>query len=182
MDCKITSLTCKRRTAGFTLVEFLFATCIGFVVLAAIAITSLYSARSFAALKNYLDLDEHNHLALDHMSREVRQVHQLTAYDSTSLTFEDFDGLPLQYRYDAPSKALVRTKGQETSTLLTGCDSIQFQIYQRTPISNKFEPYLTTNIATAKLIELRWNCSRQILGAKANTENMQSAIIAIRQK
>src|SRR5690349_5322046 len=111
MDSRITSLTFKRRrTAGFTLVEFMIATGIGFIVLAAIAITSLYSARSFAALKNYLDLDEHNHLALDHMTREVRQVHQLTAYNSTSLTFEDFDGLPLQYSYDAPGRALVRTK------------------------------------------------------------------------
>src|SRR5436190_5299504 len=108
MDCKITSLTCKRRrAAGFTLVEFLFATCIGFVVLAAVATMSVYTSRSFAALKNYLDLDEHNHLALDHMTREVRQVHQVTAVDATSLTFEDFDGLPLQYRYDSPSRTLV---------------------------------------------------------------------------
>src|SRR5262245_3382348 len=183
MDCKITSLASKRRrTSGFTLVEFLFATCIGLIILAAVAILAVYTSRSFAALSNYLDLDERNHQALDHMTREVRQVHQLTAFDATSLTFEDYDGRPLQYRYDPAARTLVRSKGNEASTLLTGCDMLQFQIFQRTPISNKFEPYPTTNLVSAKLIELRWNCSRTIFVAKANSENMQSAIIAIRQK
>jgi hypothetical protein len=77
---------------------------------------------------------------------------------------------------------LIRTKGPESTSLLTGCDTLQFFIFQRTPISNKFEPYPTTSVASAKLVELRWNCSRDIMGTKANTESMQSAIISIRQK
>jgi Tfp pilus assembly protein PilW len=184
MDCKITFITTKnrRRNTGFTLVEMMVALVIGMVVLAAIAIISLYTSRSFAALNNYLDLDQRNQQALDHMSREIRQVHRLTAFNATGLTFEDYDGEPLQYTYDAGARALVRSKGGQANTLLTGCDQLLFSIYQRTPISNKFEPYPTTDVATVKLVELRWNCSRQILGAKANTENMQSAIIAIRQK
>src|SRR5262249_40010248 len=122
MDCKITSSICKRRrVAAFTLVEFLFAIGIGMVVLAAVAVLAVYTAHSFRALSNYLDLDERNHQALDHMSREVRQVHQLTDFTPTSLTFEDYDGQPLRYSYDAAARTLVRTKGAEINTLLTGC-------------------------------------------------------------
>lgn len=184
MVCKTISITIngRGRTAGFTLVEMMFALMIGGIVLAAVGMLSLYTSRSFAALSNYLDLNQRNQQALDHMSREIRQVHRLTAFDTTSLTFEDYDGRPLQYRYDTAAHALVRDKGGQATTLLASCDKLQFSIYQRTPISNKFEPFPTADVATAKLIQLRWNCSRQILGVKANSEAMQSAIIAIRQK
>jgi prepilin-type N-terminal cleavage/methylation domain-containing protein len=182
MVFKTTCIKRARRRGGFTLLELLVASGIGLVVLLAIASLSLYTSRSFAALSNYLDLDERNRQALDNMSREFRQVHQLTAFKTNSITFEDYDGQPLQYSYDPAARALIRTKGSVDTTLLTGCDTFQFFIYQRTPISNKFEPYPTASIAEAKLVGLRWNSSRQILGAKANTENMQSAIIAIRQK
>jgi prepilin-type N-terminal cleavage/methylation domain-containing protein len=182
MVFKTTCIKSGRRQGGFTLVELLVASAIGLVTVLAIASLSLYTSRSFAALSNYLDLDERNRQALDNMSREVRQVHQLTAFNTNSITFEDYDGQPLRYNYDPAARALIRTKGAESTTLLTGCDTFQFFIFQRTPISNKFEPYPTANIAETKAVELRWKNSRQILGAKANTENMQSAIIVIRQK
>ena len=182
MDCRITSFKNRHRSSGFTLIEVILACGIGLVVVAAIAVISLYTSRSFVALSNYLDLDQRNHQALDRMSREFRQVHQLMAFSPNSLTFEDHDGQPLQYTYDPQARTLSRIKGNETTALLTGCDTLQFYMFQRTPISNKFEPYPTANIANAKLVELRWNCSREILGTKASSESMQSAIIAIRQK
>jgi hypothetical protein len=180
MDCKIIST--KRSQAAFTLVE-LAVTCVsGLGLIAGLLSAFLFSSRSFASLTNYLELDQKTQVALDKMSREIRQVNRLTAYSSTNLTFEDYDLAALQYRYDATAQTLSRIKGGTTETLLTGCDSLRFSIFQRTPNTNTFQPFTTTTATNAKAIELTWNCSRQILGSKANNESMQSAMIVIRKK
>src|SRR5256885_10873198 len=57
MDCTITSTPNKARCQAMTLVELMVATGVGSVVLAAVMALSLFSARSFAALGNYVDLD-----------------------------------------------------------------------------------------------------------------------------
>ena len=141
-----------------------------------------FSNRSFASLTNYLELDQKTQMALDKMSREIRQVNSLTAYASTNLTFQDFDGGTLSYTYDPNQQILTRTKDSTSETLLTGCDSLQFSIFQRNPSNDTFQPYSTTNVADTKLVELTWNCSRTIFGSKVNTESMQSAKIVIRRK
>src|SRR6266516_3469363 len=128
MVCKITS-TSKRRRAAFTLVELMVMSGVALVVLAAVLSFLAFSNRSFASLTNYLDLDQKTQMAMDKMSREIRQVNRLTAYSSTSLTFEDFDGGALSYTYDPNQQLLTRIKGGTSETLLTGCDSLQFSIF-----------------------------------------------------
>src|SRR5262245_58119731 len=126
MDFKTTCI--NRRNSAFTLVELMVAIAVGMVVMAGVMSFLFFSSRSFIALGNYLDLDQRTQLALDKMSREIRQVHKLTSYASTNLTFEDADG-PLSYTYNPTKQVLTRTKGGVTETLLTGCDSLQFSIY-----------------------------------------------------
>ena len=40
----------------------------------------------------------------------------------------------------------------------------------------------SATVATAKVIDLSWVCSRSILGQKANTESVQTARIVIRKQ
>ena len=70
-----------------TLVETLIATGIGTVILTAVMAVSLFSARSFAGLGNYVDLDIKSRQALDLMSQEIRQVDALTSYATNQLVF-----------------------------------------------------------------------------------------------
>jgi prepilin-type N-terminal cleavage/methylation domain-containing protein len=169
--------------AGFTLVEMMVASGVGAIVLTGLMLMFWFSNRSFASLANYLDLDQKTQVALDKMSREIRQVNMLTAFSPTNLTFQDWDGATLQYTYDPNSQTLTRNKGNTNiTTLLTGCDSLQFSIFQRTPNTNTFEPVSTFTVTDTKVIELTWNCSRKILGNTANTESMESAKIVIRKK
>jgi hypothetical protein len=156
---------------------------LGLLVLAVVLSFVFYSGRSFASLTNYVDLDQRTQMAFDKMSREIRQVNMLTAYSSTNLTFQDYDGATLQYVYDANAQTLTRIKtGEATTTNLIGCESLSFSIFQRTPSNDTFQPYPTTTVTKTKLVELTWNCSRKIFGATANTEGMQSAKVVIRTK
>jgi prepilin-type N-terminal cleavage/methylation domain-containing protein len=171
----------RRGCAGLSLMEMLVAAAIGSLLLTAVAYLSLYSTRSFVALGNYADLDKLSRNALDIMSRDIRQSALLTAYQTNSLTFSNADGTTLIFNYDPSSRQVTRTLAGARSVLLTQCDFLNFDISQRNPSNNfTFYPVSATNASMAKLIDVSWRCSRQILGVKINTESVQTAKIVIR--
>jgi len=164
-----------------TLFELLFAIGIGCFVLAAVCSMYFYSYRSFAAQLNYVDLDQYSQKALDRMSQQVRQVKALTQFTTNKLVFTDYDDRPLTFEYNPTNKSLVRIKGTEQDTLLTGCEWLTFSIFQRTPVGGTFDQYVANDVNTAKLIQVSWLCSRPLYyNAQVNTESMQSAKIVIR--
>src|SRR5437867_12734336 len=88
MDCTITSstgATSQARRRGMTLVELMVASAVGSIVLAALMALTFFSARSFAAVTNYVDLDARSRNALDQMSQEIRQAESVTTCNTTNL-------------------------------------------------------------------------------------------------
>ena len=168
------------RRRGMTLIELLAAVGVGSLVLAAVGSLTVFTARSFEALKNYDSLDRYSRNALDTMSREIRQTRALTYYQTNKLIFLDRDGATnLTYFWNPVTLVLTRQKASATTVLLTNCDSLVFQISQRNP-SNGFNFYPAANAAGCKLINVTWICSRQVLGTTANTESLQTAKIVMR--
>jgi len=162
---------------------------ISLVVLAFVLSFILFCSRSFISLTNYVDLDQRTEMALDNMSCEIRQVKSVTSLlggtnlvGGTNLTLVDYDNATLQYIYNANARTLTRVKYGQARTNLIQCDSLSFSLFQRSPSNNTFQPWPATNLTQAKVIGLTWNCSRTILGAKINTESMQSAKINIRTR
>jgi Tfp pilus assembly protein PilW len=172
----------KKNLAGATLAEYLVSIGVSALVLLVVASLSLYSGRSFAGLANYVDLNSTTVLALNRMTQDIRQTAGLTGYTTNRLTFNDGTNRPpLIYEYSPSARALTRVQGSESTVLLKECDSLQFSIYQRTPIAGTYDQYPTANATNCKVVEIKWNCSRAILGAKLNTESGQSAKIVIRK-
>lgn len=171
-----------------TLVELMVATAIAGVVLIVVGGLMFYSARSFAALTNYVDLDQRSRNALDQMISEVRQVDTLKTFASTRLEFEGTNPnnskYTLVYTYDAGAKTLTKTLGGVSTVLLTECQELQFTIFKRNPIAetHDLEPADASRPDLVKAIQLSWTCSRDILGKKANTESVQSARVVIRKQ
>jgi len=185
MDCKTTFISQaarRRRQAGTSLLEICVAMTIGVMVLAAVGSFSIYSGRSFAGMANYIEMETDSRNALDTMTKDIRQAVYLTSFTTNQLTFEDFDGQPLVYSYSAGSKTLSKIKGSSVRVLLNGCDSLEFSMFQRTPIGGTDDAYPASSAATAKLIQVRWLCSRRIFGAGINTESVQTAKIVIRKR
>jgi Tfp pilus assembly protein PilW len=72
--------------AGSTLVEALIATGItGLLILVLMSIT-MFSGRAFAAFYNYVDLDDHNKIAMDTITSDLRECNKITAYTSSEIT------------------------------------------------------------------------------------------------
>jgi Tfp pilus assembly protein PilW len=177
---------CARRSGGFTLAEMLVGFGVGMLVLLFMVGTFVVGLQNMAGLGNYGQLSNQSRLALDLMSRDVRQCTQVLSYSSNSvetLTFTNaFTATQVTYTYNPTNSLLTCDKtGQPTQIYLTGCEGWTVQFYQRTPQTN-WVFFTTTNLANCKLINMTWKCSRSILGKKMNTEHVVTAELVLRNK
>jgi pilin/secretion family protein with methylation motif len=186
----------RKRLRGFTLVEAMIAMGLGTMVLAATAMLTLYGARTSVAVVNYEDLDSKSRYALDIISREIRQANAVLSYQTnlpvTSFTLTNYaQAAAITLSWDSTAGTVTMAKtGQNTITNLTQCDQWNFGFYQRTPLVTGTNVlfYPATNsagnldLSVCKLISMSWKCSRGILGAKINTESVQTAEIVMRNK
>lgn len=178
MDCRTTPT--KRSRRGATLVETLVALLLGAILATVIAAFMVYTARNFAALSNCIDLDQRNQTAIDHMTRSIRQAQRVTAFATNQVTVLDTDGATLTYAYDPAARTLTRTKGTESTVLLSEVDAFAFAMMQRNIIAKTFNNYPTTDVNQCKILGVYWNCSRTLLGQKSSVSGGQSTRVAIR--
>jgi type II secretory pathway component PulJ len=169
-----------QRTQGWTLVETMVAAGIASVLALGTIRVMVYTAYSFAALGNYADLDRTSRNALDQMSRDIRMAKVVQYYSTNSVTLTNLDGTVFSYAWDG-SNTVTRTWGGTNQVILTGCDYFCLEIWQRNPTNGFWFPYTASNQpALAKLVNVSWKCSRQILQQKVNTESVQTAKIVLR--
>ena len=196
MECKTTFT--KSRRIGAIAAEWVVSVGLGGLLLATIAAFSLHGARTFVTLSNYADLNGQSRLAVDKMGQEIRQALKVTSYAPEKITVLVGTNY-VTYAYLANERKMTRQVGDgNPQTLLKGCDSARFDIFQRqatnTDLSSavsgilsllplSVDPiYPTATKDNAKIVQLTWNCSRSILGRKANTEAAQFARIVIRKQ
>jgi hypothetical protein len=78
---------------------------------------------------------------------------------------------------------LTRAKDGVTTDLLTQCDTLNFNIYQRNTTNGTYDQYPTSvEASNCKVVQVSWTCSRTITGTKLNTETVQSTKIVIRNQ
>jgi Tfp pilus assembly protein PilW len=167
------------RRSGMTLVEILLTSLIGSIVLAVVATLTIFAARSVLAMTNYSELDRMSRNCLDFLTRDIRQASGLANFNSNRIVLNIASNTTCTYTYDRGLGTLTRVAGTERTVLLKGCDQLTFQVSQRNP-SNDFTFYKADTLATAKLIDVSWKCSREIKAQKVNTESIQTAKIVMR--
>jgi len=166
------------------------------IVMASLMAMMLFSVKTFKAIGNYGELNQTSRYTLDMMNRDFQNAAKVVAGNSSSVTLTNNDGDGFSYSYNSNATTLTRyftnlSGSVETKVLLTNCDAFSFNFYTRVP-TNNIPANLPTNacgpffipvgsdITETKLINVDWKCSRTIQGAKANTESVQTAQIAIR--
>ncbi len=172
-----------RRHSGFTIVEFLVATVIGFMAVGGLTALSIYTARSFSAIGNYMELDRNSRNALDKMTQIIREADGVLSYDAHAVQVS-FHGSPLSFTYNTNGKtlSLIDTNGIGT-VLLTDCTFLDFQVFQRNSVAGSYDQYpVTLDQSAAKIVQVSWICSRYLIGSLFNTESVQSAKVVIRKQ
>src|SRR5262245_35687432 len=130
MACRVTFT--KRATAGETMVGMVMALGLGGLLFGIAAAVYLYSTRSFVDLGNYMEMDGKARYALDQMSADIRQADGIGSYSSNSLTLR-FGTNELSYALNPTQRTLSRTYLSVTRTLLTDCDGVRYDVFQRNP-------------------------------------------------
>jgi len=172
----------RHSNLGFSIPELLVSAGVAGLILGAVMYAFLFCSRSFVAMGNYMELDKASSLALDNLSRDVREARQLTSFTTNKLTFLDYSSNVLVFEWKANTRKLTRTSSTSTNVLLKECDFLEFHISQRSPLTDgTFGFYSATNTSTlAKMVDVSWRCSRTIFGQKVNTESVQTAKIVMR--
>ncbi len=169
----------SKAALGMTLPEMMVSVAVGFLILTVMAVVFMTSARTFAAMGNYVTMDANSRNALDRMTREIRRTGNLAEFTPTHLKFVNLtqSNSFLVYDWDPDSRQLTewQTGYTTTNVLLKECDQLSFLME-----NSLFAP--TTNISDSKGITVNWKCSRTILGNKLTTENMEQALIVMRNK
>jgi hypothetical protein len=179
MECKTTST--KQRLAGALLAEWTVAVAVSCLVLAALAAFTLYSTRFFMTIRNCVDLDGQARIAVDRMSQEIRQADRVVSYDPQKISLA-LGTNTVTYLYDSNGKSLVRLFANRRTILLSGCDAARFDIFTRQATNALYDTFPCATVDNAKVVQITWNCSRDILGAKENTASMQTAQVVIRKQ
>jgi len=164
---------------GWTLLELMVGISLGTVVLGSMLPTGAVVNSSMVAIGNYCDLNQASCNTLDAMSRDLRNTATVTSISSRQVTVSNLlTSAVITYSWDGSNK-FTRTINGATTVMLTQCDYLNFSNYQRNP-TNNFQFLPASSPADTKLISVSWRCSRKILGAKLNTESVQTAQICIR--
>lgn len=172
-----------RHQQGAGLAELVMAIALATVIVGAVMGLSLYSARSYVAIGNYMDLDRMSRNALDRITREIRQADQLLSFSTNQLVFAHPGGVTITYTYNPNTRTLVRSRtGEPDKVLLTGCDYWIVSRFQRNCVNGNNQFTNATDATTSKLITISWKCSRAILGKNVNTESVQTAQVVIRNQ
>jgi Tfp pilus assembly protein PilW len=190
---KFAFLARRPKATGFTLVEMMVALGVGTAVVGSLVTLSITTSWNYTATANYVQMDDQSRTALDKIGKEIRNSTALLSFTSGSaqtLVFTNAnasDSMMLSYNH---GMLRMSKPGQATVTLLTGCDSFSFSLFNRVPLVNgtAFTFYASTNAAgtvdptITKVVNMTWKCSRSILGSKLNTEIVQTAQIVLRNK
>lgn len=164
---------------GWTLLETMMAMVGGSVVLGSILATGNMIQGSMAAISNYNELSRYSRNTLDTMTRDLRNTAVVTSIGDTHVTVSNsITGDTISYSWDGHD-LFTRTDNGESQVMLRGCDTLIFRGYQRNP-TNDLQFLAASTPSQVKLISVSWRCSRTILGAKINTESVQTAQICIR--
>ncbi|HEV2454522.1 MAG TPA: hypothetical protein VGY98_09680 [Verrucomicrobiae bacterium] len=175
----------SRCAEGMTLVELLVAMGAGLIVLGAFVGVTLNVNTMVKSAGNYGDLDALSRNTLDMMSRDIRNASAVSTGSTTgamTLTNNYSGATTITYSWDG-SNVVTRTYGSGSPQMvLTNCDYLSFEYFMRVPgnnlqftdITNAFSP------SEIKLVSVSWRCSRSILGAKLNTESVQTATVCLR--
>jgi len=175
------------RRSAFTLLEVMIALAIGALVGGALATTLLYGVRSMAALNNYIALDRSGRNSLDTLMTDIRAATEVTSTtpsgtyaNLSSVSFVDLDGTFLTYTFDSTARTLERTQNGLTQMLLTNCVG-NFDLFMHSLQPNSWTQYSNAvNRADCKVVQVRWTCTRTLLGTIANTEDIVTAKILMR--
>jgi prepilin-type N-terminal cleavage/methylation domain-containing protein len=169
--------------SAFTLPELMISVALGLMLLLGAVTFYGFSTSSFVSMTNYTELNSQSRFASDLISRDIRTATSVSSATTNKLVLNAFDGINVTYTCDLSAGTLLRAKGSDSRTLLKGLTSFSFALYQR-PTNNSaaFEQFPPATPATAKLVAFKWSCFRRVAGPQNDSQNVEMAMVELRNQ
>ena len=178
----------RRAVQGMTLIELMIAMGIFSVVSMALTTIFIFSLRSFETMSNYANLDRDNRVAVDTITRDVRQASYVSDYKADPPTLTLVSGSDtVSYLYDEDAQTLTRSASDGSErVLLELCTELTFNLFQRNAVGGSYDVFPVAKGSwtnTAKVVELSWKTNRRLKGtSRINSEYVETARIVIRNQ
>ena len=169
----------RNSKAGGSLVDYVMSMALGTLLVSAVCAFSFQSSRSFATFYNMIDADQADTRTINQMVKDFRMVRELTAFDTNSITMQNYDGSTLKYVYDPVGRTLKRTSGATTHTMLSDLGRLSFLVQQRNMTNGTFDLYTTTNAYECKAVTFEWVARHAIMG-RVKEDMPQKLTVVIR--
>ena len=158
------------------------ASAIGFMVLMVVGTVFMSSNRMFAEIGNYVGMDRDSQQVLERMTRDIRKSRNLVSFTTNRIEFNYAGTTNLTFTYYPISRRLMRSMtGQPDMCLMNDCEFLEFSMYKNAPLAGGTVG-MTTSPGLGKCIRVTWKCSRTLLGQTRNSQNVEQALIVIRNK
>lgn len=178
----------RRAEQGMTLIELMIAMGIFSVVSLALMTIFIFCLRSFETMSNYSNLDRDNRVAVDMITRDIRQANYVSDYSAAPPKLTLATGSKsVTYTFDPDAQTLTRSSsGGANKVLLNNCTDLTFSLYQRNAVGGSYDVFPVAKgdwKTTAKVVELSWKTNRRLKGtSRINTEYVETARIVIRKQ
>jgi hypothetical protein len=180
MELKRTSL--KPRRAAFTLAEMIVGAGVASMFTLGAVAFYIFSMTSFASIANYSDFNKRSRNTSDVVSKDIRSALSVASATSSQLVLNAPDLTNVTYTFDASGRTLTRSKGNDVRTVLKDLNSVAFSLYARPLTNSSYNQFPTGTVATAKMVSIKWSCSRMLVGSRTNSEDIQEAIVSLRNQ
>ena len=164
-----------------TLVELMVTVALGTLILLGVTSLYLFGLKSFTSMANYSELNGKSRYASDVITRDIRAASGVTGATPEKLVLH-IGATDVTYDYDEDVGTLTRTYPGHTNVLLEGVKSLSFALYERPATGAAYEQFPVATASTAKLVGFRWACSRRVYGTEKSSQNVEAAIVKLRNK
>jgi prepilin-type N-terminal cleavage/methylation domain-containing protein len=173
----------NRTKSGFSLVEMMVAAGVGSLFLVAMAMLYMFSMRSFAAMANYADFGRRSRYASDILSRDIRRSLYVVSATNNQIVLSAPDGTNISYTFSPTLRNVTRVKGSDNKVLLKNVAWVAFALYLPPATNAVYNTFATTTTAAdAKMVGFQFSCSQPVQGLESNSEDIQTAIVSMRNR
>ena len=115
------------------------------------------------------------------LSQDIRSANSVQSLESNQLVLTAPQGT-VTYTFDAPGHSLTRTSAGLSRKLLTGVDSFSFSLLRRAGVEAPLGTLVPASAEDARAVTCRWSCSRNLAGARLDSEAFQMAPVVMRHR
>lgn len=168
----------EKNLSGYTMPgSFISIACLGLAVAGACFLFPKQGNLNAAVACPSMTTSDQNAYAV--LSQDIRAANAVENFQPDQLVLAAGQG-QVTYAFNKTSHTLTRTSGDDSRVLLTGVESFSFSLLQRAPAGAPLGSLAQANVNNAKAVACRWSCSRNLAGAKLDSETFQMAPVLMR--